>query len=206
MKINIGLPCLLGSCFIASSFQPATRSPLTAWITCPVDSQFSVQLPVQPTEMDMLKMFTSQGITPSADQVDKLKTMKLLTATDGIANYMITRTATGLEASLDEPGNRTSFYEGAVNGVLQNEHGTLLQRSAFTVGGAEGVEMRYKGVHKGTGKLVIKHNRMLAVGKVVYILAVYPVDRNDSTGTNLNEQRTKFFNSIAYKPSPQPSK
>ncbi len=173
---------------------------------CQVDSQFSVQLPVQPTEMDMMKILTSQGVTPPAEQLEKIKSMKLLTATDGAGNYMITRTATGLEAKIDEPGNRVAFYDGAINGLLQNERGTLLQRSTFTINGLEGADVSYRGVHKATGKMVVKYDRMLAVDNVVYVLAVYPVDRKDSTGTNLKEQRTKFFNSIAYKPSPKSSK
>jgi hypothetical protein len=202
MKIRLGLCGLLVLWLLASAF----CSVLTEWVTCAVDGQFSVQLPATATEMDMLKVFASQGVTPPAEQLELLKSMKVFTATDGAGNYMVTRTATGLSANLEEPGNRTRFYEGAINGLLLKEHGTLLQRAAFTVNGTEGVEVRYRGVHKGTGQRVIKHNRLLAVGQVVYILAVYPVDRNDSTGAGLQEQRTKFFNSLTYRPTPTPSK
>ncbi|WP_210521732.1 hypothetical protein [Hymenobacter terricola] len=202
MKIKLGWCGLFILCVLASAF----RSALAEWVRCEVDGQFSVQLPVAATEMDMLQVFASQGVTPSPEQAQVLKSMKVFTATDGAANYMVTRMATGLAASLEEPGNRTRFYDGAVNGVLLKEHGTLLQRAAFTVNGTEGVEVRYRGVHKGTGKKVIKYNRWLAVGPVVYMLAVYPVDRNDSTGVGLQEPRTKFFNSMAYRPSPAPSK
>jgi hypothetical protein len=202
MKTIRHLCGLLVLCLLASAF----RSALTEWVTCAVDGQFSVHLPVAATEMDMVKVFASQGVTPPAEQLELLKSMKVFTATDGAANYMVTRTATGLSVSLEEAGNRARFYDGAINGLLLKEHGTLLQRAAFTVNGTEGVEVRYRGVHKGTGQRVIKHNRLLAVGQVVYILAVYPVDRNDSTGVGLGEQRTKFFNSMAYRPSPTPSK
>lgn len=174
---------------------------LPEWVICQIDSQFSVQLPVQPTEMDMMKVFTSQGITPSVEQAEKMKAMRILTATDGLINYMITRSALGTETNLEEPGKRASFYEGAITGLLRTERGTLLQRTAFIVNGLDGVEISYKGVHKGSGKMVVKYNRMLAVDNAVYLLAVYPVDRNDSTGVNLKEQRTKFFTSIAYKTS-----
>lgn len=203
MKTSFGLFCLLVLCFAITSFQSAKLiiRVLPDWVTCQIDSQCSVQLPVQPTEMDMMKVFTSQGITPSAEQAEKIKSMRILTATDGLINYMITRSALGPETSVEGPGKRTSFYDGAIAGLLRTERGTLLQRTAFTVNGLDGVEMSYKGVHKGSGKMVIKYNRMLAVDKAVYILAVYPVDRNDSTGVNMKEQRTKFFTSIAYKTS-----
>jgi hypothetical protein len=91
--------------------------------------------------MDMVKVFTSQGVTLAAEQLEKAKERRILTATDGIANYMITRTALGTEASIDAPGNRTAFYGGAISGILRNERGTLLQRSAFTVSGTEGVQL-----------------------------------------------------------------
>jgi hypothetical protein len=208
MKTSLGLFCLLALCLVATSFQSSrwAARALPDWVTCQVDNQFSVQLPVQPTEMDMLKVFTSQGVKLSAEQLEKVKGMRILTATDGVANYMITLTALGAEVGIDTPGNRASYYDGAINGILRNERGTLLQRSVFTINGAEGVQVSYRGVHKGTGKMVVKYNRMLAVDKSMYILAVYPVDRTDSTGVNLKEQRTRFFTSIAYKPSPKPSK
>jgi hypothetical protein len=201
MKTSFGLLCLLATCFIATSFQSSKWAgvSLSDWITYQLDNHFSVLLPVQPTEMDMVKVFTNQGITLSAEQLEKAKETRILTSTDGVANYMLNRTALGTETNIDAPGNRTSFYDRAINGILRNERGTLLQRSAFTVNGTEGVELSYRGVHKATGKMVIKHNRMLAIDKSMYLLAVYPVDRTDSTGVNLKEQRVKFFNSIAYK-------
>ena len=149
-----------------------------------------------------MKLFASQGVTPPAEQVEALKSMKLMTATDGVANYMVTRTVIGSEANLEEPGNRVAFYKGAVNGLVQKERGTLLYCSTFKANGVEGVELSYKGVHKATGKLVVKYNRMLALEKMVYVLAVYPVDKNDSTGGQLKDQRIKFFSSIACQPSP----
>lgn len=201
MKTSFRLLYLLVICFIATSFQSSKWKGLSLadWVTYQLDNQFSVLLPVQPTEMDMAKVFTSQGITLSAEQLEKVKATRILTSTDGVANYMLNRSTLGTEINLDAPGNRTTFYEGAINGLLRNERGTLLQRSAFTVNGIEGVQLSYRGMHKATGKMVVKYNRMLAIDKYVYMLAIYPVDRTDSTGVNLKEQREKFFNSISYK-------
>ena len=55
MKINRGLSCLFVVYFAAASFQPAKKgtAALPDWVTYPIDGQLAVQLPVQPTEMDM---------------------------------------------------------------------------------------------------------------------------------------------------------
>lgn len=207
MKISLSLFCLLFICFIATSFQSKrVVLALPDWVTYQIDNQFSVQMPVQPTEIDLMKLYASQGVTPPAEQLETIKSMKLLTATDGITNYMITRTPIGIEANINEPSSRTAFYDGAINGLMRNERGSQLQRSIFSTGGAEGVELSYKGVHKVTGKMVVKYNRFLAADKMLYMVSVYPVDKNDSTGITLKEQRTKFFNSVAYKPNAKLSK
>jgi hypothetical protein len=204
MKTSFGLLYLLAICFVASSFRPVNRVAWTLadWVAYQIDSQVFVQVPVQPVETDIVKNLTAQGASP--EQLEKVKGMRLLTATDGIGNYMIIRTP--IQLNTGEPGSLTSFYDGMITSILRNERGTLLKRSPFTVNGAEGVDIDYRGFHKGEKKMVIKHSRVLAIRDMAYMLSLYPVDRNDSTGVALNQQRTRFFNSITYKPAVQVTK
>jgi hypothetical protein len=201
MKTFFGLLCLLAICITATSFRPVNQVAWTLadWVTCQIDKQVSVQVPVQPIETDIVKILTAQGASP--EQLEKMKGTRLLGATDGVGNYMIVRTPIQANTLTKEPGSLTSFYDGMITSILRNERGTLLKRSPFTVNGAEGVDIDYRGFHKGEKKMVIKHSRVLAVENTAYILSLYPMDRNDSTGVALNEQRARFFNSIVYKPT-----
>ena len=205
MKISFSLLCLLAICLVATSFQANRRAvrALSEWITCQVDSQFSVLVPVQANEVDIMKMIDRQGIKLSEEQTKMYGSMKMFSATDEVANYMVNRFSTGAIVNIDAPGERTDLYNGLVNSLLQNEHGTLLQRSTFTVNGSEGIQMTYRGLHKGTGKMIIKYSRTIVLGSYGYTLTSYSVNRSDTTGVTSEEQRTKFFNSIVYKSSPK---
>ncbi|MGI4870892.1 MAG: hypothetical protein ACRYFX_06910 [Janthinobacterium lividum] len=208
MKTSFGLLCLLAICLVATSFQANRRAALalSEWVTCQVDSQFSVQVPVQATEADIMKMLDSQGIKPSEEQLKMYSSMKAFAATDEVANYMVNRFATSAKGDINAPGKRTALCDEVISTILQNEHGTLLQRSTFTVNGSEGIQVAYKGLHKGTGKMIIKYNRTIVLGSYGYTLTSYSVSRNDTTGITSQEQRKRFFNSIVYKPSPKLSK
>lgn len=131
--------------------------------------------------------------------------MTLVSATDGVANYAV-GAARGVFSTYVKPGKVAAYYNAAIKGLMPKEQGRLLHRSAFTVQGFEGVEISYKAVHKATGKMVVKYQRMLLVDTVIYSLAMYPVDENDSTGRSVRQQRAKFFNSISYLPSHPSSK
>jgi hypothetical protein len=196
-------PLFILLCFTLIVAHYAARA-LSGWITYHVDSHLSVQLPSQPVEKDWKQFFANKGTILSAEQIDQLKATRIFGATDGVANYGIT-VANGIFSKPPSKHERTYFYNGAIKGLLLKEHGTLLQRSTFTVNGHEGVEISYIG-HKTTGEMVVKHQRALILDEAQYVLTVTPVGKSDSTGISVKEQRTKFFNSIAYQPSPKSSK
>lgn len=204
MKPPIGLSCLLAIGFVAPSFH-STRQVLPAlpeWITYRVDDHFSVQLPVPPVEKDWRKAFTQEGLAPSAEQLEKLNGTKVFRATDGVAVYTV-GASSGIVTTRSTPRELARLYDGAIKGLLSKVQGGLLQRSAFTVNGFEGVEISYTAASKAPGKRVVTHQRMLIIAPWIYDLALYPVEKNDSMGQSVKEQRAKFFNSIVYTPSPE---
>jgi hypothetical protein len=61
------------------------------------------------------------------------------------------------------------------------------------------MEYKYKALHKGTGKRVIKYTRILLADSIAYTLNFVPIDRQDSLGIAGAEQCRRFFNSITVK-------
>jgi hypothetical protein len=193
-KVYSPLFILLCSILIAAHY---VAQALPGWITYQVDSHLSVQFPTQPTEKDWKQFYANKGTILSAESLKKLEGMRIFSATDGVANYGVT-IVNGIFSKPPNKHDRTYFYNGAIKGLLLKEHGTLLQRSTFTVSGHEGVEISYIG-HKTTGEMVVKHQRALLIDNAQYALTVTPVGQSDSTGMSVKEQRIKFFNSIVYR-------
>ena len=93
-----------------------------------MDERFSVQLPIQPTEKDWKKALATQGHAPTAEQLEKLQGMKLVSATDGVANYALSA-ARGIISTPLKPGKAAVYYNGGIKGLMSKEQGTLVHRS-----------------------------------------------------------------------------
>lgn len=162
------------------------------WQRFSVDEQISVTLPVQPTEVDL-----SKTLPP-----EKLKDTKVLVCKDSYGTYQIIKSGTGI--AIEGAGSeesRQSFNEGMISSLLKNQQGTLISTTPFKTSAGDGIEIKFKGVTRATGKRVIKVTRSLLIGSVSYSFNFIPADQADSTGTSGNEQRQQFFNSIEVKTS-----
>ncbi|WP_375435031.1 hypothetical protein [uncultured Hymenobacter sp.] len=166
------------------------------WTTFSIDDQFAVQMPSQPKETDLGKASTKIP-----------QTIKVFSAQDAAGTYMLMRlAATDPQANMQSESSRTAFYDGLINGLLRGQNGVLLSRTTFSTAGGEGVDVKYRGLDKGTGKMGIKYSRTLVLGAVAYSLSFYSQDRQDTTGISGSESRKKFFESIVAKPASVPKK
>ena len=86
--------------------------------------------------------------------------------------------------------------------IVNQCQGKVVDRSAFSLGGFEGVEATVSGTRPGTKQPFFVCLRGLLVGKKAYVFQFIP---NDG-GKNSQAQRKPFFNSIALKPFPVPGK
>lgn len=175
------------------AFLPLAAFISVDWQTFSVDDQVSVKLPIQPTEADLSKMLPP----------DKVKDTRVFVAKDPYGLYQIIKTSANLSvesAALEE--SRQSFNKGMINGLLRNQQGTLISVTPFATSVGEGIEVKFRGITKATGKQVIKLTRSLLVGNTSYSFNFVPVDQTDSTGSSGNEQRRRFFDSIAVKALP----
>ena len=160
------------------------------WQPFAVDQRVSLQLPAPPTEADLTKLIPGGKAGHT-----RLWTLQ---APEGL--YQVLRIPSkGVIAKLDTAG-RNSYYAGVLSLVLRNEQGRLLARTPFPTAGGGGMEFKYNGVHRGTGKRVVKYSRYLVLDSIGYSLNFIPTDRLDSLGLAGNEQRRHFFNSIVVKP------
>ena len=188
-------------CFLFLTL-PVAAFAITDWITSVVDGRVSVQAPIQLPEIDIIKILSAQGA--SKEQLDKMKLSKIFAAKDAAGTYMVFRLdVNGPEFNGKNlpAGTLKDYYDGLISGVLRNEHGVLLERSAFTTSGYEGIDFKYKGIHKGTGKMVIKCARGILLENTSYTLTFVPADNTDSTGVSGNTERTRFYNSVTIKPA-----
>lgn len=165
--------------FVADTWQPFA-----------IDQHVAVQLPAQPTEADLAKLAPGQNLHHMR--------MWMARAPEGVCQVMrIPGTATISQA---DTAGRRAFYAGTLTSLMRNEKGQLLSVTPFPTPAGAGIEFKYKGVHRGTGKRVIKYGRSLLIDSVTYALNFLPIDNQDSTGMAGNEQRRRFFNSITVSP------
>lgn len=175
---------------------PLAAFTYAEWATFSVDEQLTVQLPAQPTVTDMSKASTAIP-----------QTVKMFSAQDGAGTYMILRlAATAPQSTMQSESSRTAFYDGLINGLVRGQKGVVLSRTSFATAGGEGVDVKYRGLDKGTGKMGIKYSRNLVLGAVAYSLSFYSQDRQDTTGVSGSESRKKFFESLTVKPVSTPQK
>lgn len=160
------------------------------WQPFIVDSRVSVQLPAQPTELDFAKLAPTR-------KPDHTR-MWLVRTSEGTCQVM--RLPNSSTISRSDTARRRAFYAGVLTSVMRNESGQLLLITPFPTPAGAGIEYKYKAIHKGTGKRVIKYTRFLLADSVGYSLNFTPADRQDSLGVAGNEQRRRFFNSITVKP------
>ena len=184
---------------------PIMAFALPDWVTSLIDARVSVQTPVALSEIDMVKILTAQGA--SKEQTDKLAGSRIFTSKDAAGTYMVMCFPEGeLGPDISSTNNRTSFYDGMIDKMIKNDQGLLLERTPFTVGGAEGVDFKYRGIHKLTKKMVVKSDRVILLDKVCYTLTLIPADIHDSTGVTGKQERARFYNSMIIKPSASPGK
>lgn len=160
------------------------------WQPFAIDSHVTVQLPGQPTETDLAKLNTGKNLGHTQ--------MWTLKAADGI--YMVMRLPNKGSIGRADTAGRQAYYAGVLTSVMRNEKAQTLSLTDFPTSVGEGIEYKYKAIHRGTGKRVIKYVRYLVVDSIGYSLAFTPADKLDSTGTAGNVQRRRFFDSITVKP------
>ncbi len=161
-----------------------------AWQPFAVDRLVTVQLPSQPTELDMAKMAPGRNMLGTRAWV--------LQAPEGF--YQVIRAAVGTNITRSDTTGRRFFYKGIAYSLVHNRHGELLSSTPFPTAGGAGMEFKYRGVHQGTGKRVISYTRSLVLDSITYTLNFLSTDKADSLGLAGAEQRRRFFNSIAVKP------
>jgi hypothetical protein len=180
---------------------PSLAFSIADWVVYPVDSRVTVQTPSVLTPIDLVKALTARGASKEQLAPYVSNQVKLLVARDETGIYMVMRMATGdpeTPSNSDSTGRR-AYYAGLLDAQLRDEHGTLLHRSTFSIGGVDGIEYDYKGIHQGTGKMVVKHSRAILVDKVSYGMTFLAADAQDSLGTAGQQQKDKFFRSLTIK-------
>jgi hypothetical protein len=169
---------------------PLVAFSLSDWQVFSIDNHVTVQVPTQPEEMDLAKV----GLA------DKKAMMSIFNARDAEAFYQIIKvTDLGIESGPTEVTERQKFYTGVVKGLLNQQGGALLERTAFKTAAGEGIEIKYKAFDKRLGKQAIRYCRSLLAGKTSYSFNFITLD-SDTTGTSGAEQRRRYFNSITVKP------
>jgi hypothetical protein len=176
---------------LALLLAPLISFAFTDWLPFAVDKHVTVQLPRQPTEIDLAKLMPATSM-----QHGRLWALR---APEGIYMVMRLPTGSGIINKLDT-ASRRDYYAGIMNAVLHDEQGKAIARSYYATPAGAGLEFKYKGRHQVTGKQVVKYIRSLVVDSVGYSLNFIPTDQQDSLGIAGNEQRRHFFNSIAVKP------
>ena len=193
MKHNRLLVCLVGLGFPAGA-------AVAEWVTTPLDPRVSVQAPVTLRELDLARILRSQGASEEA--IARNGGTHTFLAQDAVGSYtVLVRRIGGTDLTAHGPAVRTAFYDQYLKAVLQSERGELLARAPFSVSGQEGVDYRYRGLNKGTGRVVLKLARALVVGNACYTLNYTPADQ-DSTGQTGALERTRFFGSLVVQSPP----
>lgn len=170
---------------------PLLSFALDTWSTYTVDTQFSLQLPAPPQEIDPAKL----GIQQSD--------MRLFIASDKVGLYQITR----MQVSPDESENitlskdRQDFYDGFVRAMVGDLQGKLLAQTTFSSPAGDGIEIKFRAPHKATGLKTIKYGRVLLVGNVCYGLNFLPRDLQDTAGVSGEQERKQFFTGFTVKAS-----
>ena len=115
------------------------------WQPFAIDQRVSVELPAPPTEADLAKLAgRSMGHTR----------MWMLRIPGYTYQYMRLPLKRRIEIS-DSVGRR-AYYAGVLTSVLRNEQGQLLSSAPFPTAAGPGIEYKFKAVHRGTGKRIIK--------------------------------------------------
>jgi hypothetical protein len=169
---------------------PLIAATLAEWIPFAVDERVSLQAPTQPTQLDLAKLAPGKDMQHTR--------VWMVRATEGM--YQVLRLPNKSSISRTDTAGRRAFYAGVFTSVIRNESAQFLSVTPFPTAGGAGMEYKYKGLHKGTGKRVIKYGRVLLVDSISYMLNFIPTDRQDSLGLAGAEQRRRFFNSITVKP------
>ena len=165
-------------------------SAADTWQPFVIDRHVSVELPGQPTEADLTKLAPGRSMGHTR--------MWMLRTPEGAYQFMRLPNKGIIEKS-DSAGRR-AFYAGVLVSLLRNEQGQLLASTPFPTAAGPGVEYKYKAVHRGTGKRVIKYTRCLVIDSVAYSLNYISFDKLDTLGLAGDGQRRHFFNSIIVKP------
>ncbi|GAB2941288.1 hypothetical protein GCM10027048_02200 [Hymenobacter coalescens] len=161
-----------------------------SWAPFAIDEQVSVELPTPPQEIDAAKL----GL--------QLPNTRLLMAQDTVGLYQLTRLELTAAQAATTQGEaaRQRFYDGVVKGALNGQQdAVLLARTPFQTAGGDGIELKMRARHKGTGKLVVKFSRALLVGRIGYTLTFLPLDKADTAGVSGSAQRQRYFNSLVVK-------
>jgi hypothetical protein len=171
------------------------------WVTTPLDPRVSLQTPVALQELDLARILRAQGASEA--QIAGNAGTRSFLARDPTGSYVVLRREIGgTDLSTAPPAARAAFYDYYLAGVMRSEHGVLLERTAFSVAGLDGVEYRYRGLNKGTKRIVVKYARGLVVDQTCYTLNYVSADPQDSTGTTGTAERLRFFRSITVLPKP----
>ncbi|OON66919.1 hypothetical protein [Hymenobacter sp. CRA2] len=164
--------------------------PGASWATFDVDSRLSVELPAGVREVDVTKVNMP------------LPNTRLFMAQDTVGLYQVIRIDMSEEqgTALQGEAARQRYYDGVVNGAVNGQQeAVLLARTSFPTAAGEGIELKMRARHKGTGKLVVKYSRSLLLNHTGYAFLFIPLDKSDTAGISGRAERERFFTSIKAK-------
>jgi hypothetical protein len=169
MKNSLTLFSLIAFCFGLLAFRPL------AWVPVTLDSRVSVLMPAQPQEAPM----------PAPN--------KALYVKDTVGVYIIAISPLGVDFQGDE---RKTYYDSAIEGVLEGSKGKVESRSTFKIGNYDGIDFAVRTLRPGTQQTMIVFMRSILIDKKAYVLQFIPADGSK----NVEAQRKPFFESITLKP------
>ena len=168
---------------------PLTAFTLPDWPTFPVDSYVRVQLPVRPTELNLVEL----GL---ADKLPAGAHVFVARAAPDVYQ-VIGPMAVPAEMDLADPKARSLFYDGVVDGLVTNQGNTLLRRASFPTPAGEGVAVTYHAPPTAAGPpALVTYSRCFITHRNAYVLTYFT-----TSGTPADSlARRRFFSSLALTP------
>jgi hypothetical protein len=160
------------------------------WQPFIVDKHVTVQFPSQPQEMNLAALAGGRDIHHGR--------MWYVQASD--AFYSVSRSHMEEALAPQDTSGRRRRYSLVFEALLREEKGQLVDFYFFPTLAGQGVEVKYRGLHKVTQQRRVKIIRCLAVDTVLYTLNFMAANKTDTLGLTGAEQRRRFFNSVTVKP------
>jgi hypothetical protein len=168
MKKSLTLFWLAILCIGLFAFRPS------AWLSVSLDSRVSVLLPTAPQET---------AVPAPA---------KMLSVKDVTGTYVILTMPLGKDF---QGAERKQYYDSVIEGALESGKAKLNSRSAFILGGYEGIDFTAN-VERADNQSMLVFVRSIIIDQKSYVLQFIPTDGSKNDGA----QSKQFFDSIKLKP------